>query len=113
MTTDLIHSCWTTPEAARYLDKSSGEVHQDIKRNKLLGFKTNPTARWQLPTWQFADGKPLKWAPYLIEAYDQNGLALMKFLLAERDGGPCYAEQLINGLSGRVILAARQANKWQ
>lgn len=112
MTTDYIYQYWNTTHAGRYLNKSSEQVRVDIRRNLLIGYLPEDGAYLRLPTWQFADGRAKKWVPYLIGAYGMNDQALMAFLNVSRTDGPCYAEQLINGLSKQVILAARQANKW-
>lgn len=89
-------------------------VRRRVKARKLIGFgsERDPT-KLLLPAMQFArDGKVYDWVKPLIEAYGDNGIGLVGFLVAPRTNldGATYLQAIQDHQTDRVMAAAMRTN---
>jgi hypothetical protein len=106
--------------AGERLKLSDETIRARVKENKLIGyFATDENRKLRLPEWQFYGPHTIHvWVQPLIEAFGENGWALIDFMTVPRTGmvadtqfnGESLLQSLQAGNAEVVITAAQRAN---
>ena len=103
----------TTEEAAERLQVTEQTVRNRIRHGELIFHPSVRGRGWLLPQWQFIGPEAAPWVKPLLEAYGQNGWALVDFLTVPRTDrhGTNFLSLLLAGDPAPVHAAARALNK--